>query len=104
MLVMSAEKFSADNVSIAETIKEDFDAIVEGCDMGAWSVNVDGDTKGVDELLFDISESIKENDRQRCVESIAVLRCAIADMASAYSNAMDSMESLVVAIRDEENS
>ncbi|WP_298451603.1 hypothetical protein [uncultured Marinobacter sp.] len=100
-LVLAAEKFPAGNGDVSEEIKEDFETIIDECDISRWRVNVDGCTKGVGNILSDLDVSIKEGDRQKCVESIAMLRCAIADIASAFSNAMDSMEGLVVTIRDE---
>ena len=101
MLLSSVEKFSPSNKSLAEELQEDFETIIEDCDITEWKANIDGSVKGVNDLIFDLTSSIKENDRQKCIESIAMLRCAIADIASAFSNAMDSMENLVVTVRDE---
>ena len=102
-LALSADKFSPDNSSLPEELKEDFEAIIEDCDIATWKSNVDGRVKSVDDLLLAINASIKENDKQRCVESVAMLRCAFSDIASAFSNATDSMEKLAVSIRDDRN-
>ena len=50
--------------------------------------------------MAELKKANQENDKQKCIESIAMRRCAISDIASAFSNAMDSMEKLIVTMRD----
>ncbi|ROT98919.1 hypothetical protein EB809_12770 [Marinobacter sp. R17] len=100
-LVAVAENFSIDD-SLREEVEEDFSSIEEVIDICGRRLNVDGVVKNVPEILKELAQANREGDRQKCLNSIAMLRCAIADIASAFSNAMDSMENLVVAIRDDE--
>ncbi|MBK1887459.1 hypothetical protein [Marinobacter sp. DY40_1A1] len=100
-LMLAVKKFLIGNNEIYQEIKEDFETIVAECDISAWCANIDGTTKNVGHIIADLDDAIKEGDRPKCVESIAILRCAIADINSAYSNAIDSMEDLVVSIRNE---
>lgn len=99
-LTESANTFLIEKDEISGNISEDFSTIIDDHDISAWKSNIDGEVKGVDDLISELDIALKTKDRQKCIESIAMLRCAIADAASAFSNAMDSMEELVVSIRD----
>lgn len=101
-LKISAEKFLVDNQDVSNEIEDDFCNIISVVDISTWKKNIDGVTKDVPQILEDLALANKCDDRARCLNSIAMLRCAIADIESAYSNAMDSMEILISSIRDKE--
>ena len=93
--------FSENHTEISDEIQEDFDEINQTIDIISLVRNVDGAEKDISQLLSELRDANKANDKQKCIESIAMLRCFISDVESAFSNAMDSMEKLVVTIRDD---
>lgn len=100
-LAVAADKFSISS-EISEDIEEDFSTIREVVDISSWSQNVDGVVKDVPQILKELAQANEKGDRQKCINSIAMLRCAISDIESAFSNAMDSMENIIAAIKDDE--
>ena len=56
---------------------------------------------GLSYQYFDQANNVyKEKDKQKCIESIAMIRASIMDIESAFSNAADSLEKIIVTIRD----
>jgi hypothetical protein len=102
-LKTSTEVFLVGGQELSSEIEEDVSEIIAVCDISKWSSNIDGVVKDVSCLLSDLEDANRNKDRQQCIESIAMLRVAIGDIESAFSNTLDSMESLVVSIRDEPN-
>lgn len=100
-LLASISTFLRDKEGVSEEILEDISTIIEVHDISLWTANVDGRAMSFNDLLSDLNNAIESNDRQKCLEAIVVLRCAIADVSSAFSNAQDSIEQLTVRIRDE---
>lgn len=100
-LILSANIFLAEGSNVSNEVSEGFTTIIEDSDISMWKSNVDGQIKTVSDLLFELDTAINKKDRQRCIELISILRCANADIASAFSNATDSLENLVVSIRNE---
>ena len=96
----SAEIFNGVSLEIKEELREDFEEIVESIDINEWKGNIDGTEKDLSVLLDELRNANGSGDRQRCIESIAMIRGAVSDLESAFSNAVDSMEKLIVAIRD----
>ena len=96
----SAELFLSEGAELAEEVEEDISSIIDVCDITNWKSNIDGEVKDVSQLMLELEEANRSNNRQKCIESIAMLRIAISDVASSFSNSIDSMEELVVSIRD----
>ena len=101
-LQKSARTFDSSNLSLVEEISDDISTIEEVHDITKWKTNDSGPVIGFRKLLDELRQANVDGDRQKCIESIAMLRIAISDLSSAYSNAMDSMEELIVSIRDQE--
>lgn len=100
LIADSIEIFLGDEAELMGEIQGDINTIREVCEISKWSVSADGVEKDFSRFLLELKDANNENNRQKCIESIAMLRVAIANIASAYSNAMDSMEDVVVKIRD----
>ncbi len=99
-LKSSVDAFLIDGDVVSGEVEEDISAIIEDGDILSWESNIDGVIKDFHQLLSELELANKNQDRQKCIESIAMLRSAIATVASAFSNTMDSMEQLVISIRD----
>ena len=99
-LKSSAVQFSNNPQELSDEILEDLSEVINVIDITVLKVNIDGEVKDVSQLLMELKNANKSNDKQKCIESIAMLRCIIADIESAFSNTMDSMEGLIVSIRD----
>ncbi len=100
-LKASAKIFLVDSREFVDEVEDDVSAIIDVCDISSWHSNIDGVTKDFSCLLSELEAANRSQDKKKCIESIAMLRTAIADLESAYSNAVDCMESLVVSIRDD---
>ncbi len=101
-LERSSKQFLGDDQALNDELKEDFETIIDEIDINTWKENIDGVVKDAAQLLLELSQAIEHKDRQKCIESIAMLRIPISNIESAFSNAKDSMEKLVVSIRDKE--
>ena len=101
-LKTSVVYFLKDGTNLSNEVEEDISSIIETVDITSWTNNIDGVVKNSFQLLTELKESNEEHDRQKCIESIAMLRVAIADIENAFSNTKDSMENLIVSIRDNE--
>lgn len=100
-LKISVDKFVVDDTNLTDEIQEDIMEIINVVDISDWKSNIDGTVKTVSQLLVDLDSANKNNDRQRCIGTIAMLRCAISDIESAFSNSKDSMEKLIITIRED---
>ncbi|WP_144395642.1 hypothetical protein [Pleionea sediminis] len=100
-LLVSSQVFKGVSQEISLELKEDFETIVEDIDISKHSATYTG---GVTKTTLDLLEELKQanmaKDKQKCAESIACLRSSIMSAESALSNAADSLEKLVVSIRD----
>ncbi|MEQ5835998.1 hypothetical protein [Marinobacter sp. NFXS9] len=83
-----------------EDIDEDIQEIIEVLHIESWKANIDGEMKDFSQLLSELVQANEAGDKQRCIEAISMLRIGVASIESAFSNAKDSMEKLIVAIRD----
>ncbi|MAA65981.1 MAG: hypothetical protein CL581_14550 [Alteromonadaceae bacterium] len=96
----SAAVFEGPSTENIEEIDEDIQTIVDVLDIESWRANIDGEIKDFSQLLSELVQANRVGDKQKCIEAISMLRIGIASIESAFSNAKDSMEKLVVAIRD----
>ena len=99
-LQLAASTFLPGEQDVSDELKDDFETILEVHDISTWRSNIDGRMKSVPDLIVELQESIADGDKQKCIESVAMLRGAIADLEGAFSNAKDSMERLIVQVRD----
>lgn len=83
-----------------EEIDEDIQEIIDVLDIESWRANIDGEMKDFSQLLSELIQANEAGDKQKCIEAISMLRIGVASIESAFSNAKDSMEKLIVAIRD----
>ena len=100
-LQRSVRTFDSSNSDLLQEVDDDISTIDEVQDINSWNINVDGVVKSFSMLLAELKDANNDGDRQKCTESIAMLRIAISNLSSAYSNALDSMEDLIVSIRDQ---
>lgn len=84
-------KFSVDDKEIADDISEDFGELLK--------VHTEEDS--IAEIMERMSLNTEVGDKQKCIESLALLRVSIMNIESAFSNSADSLEKLIIAIRDE---
>jgi hypothetical protein len=96
----SIEVFLDQRNDLSEEIDEDMLSILECFDIESCRMNINGNMKSIDDLLGEISQANKAEDRQKCIENISMIRAAIMDIESSFSNAADSLESVIVSIRD----
>lgn len=101
-LKLSANSFLGDGTELSDEVEEDISSIIDSVDISSWECNVDGVIKNFSQLLYELNEANSKLDRAACIQAIAMLRIAISDIENAFSNSMDSMESLLVSIRDSE--
>lgn len=99
-LRLAAGRFEGPSEADSEALEEDFSEILESIDINKWSTNTDGTVKSIDALLREMAEANRNLDKQKCIESISMIRVALSDIESSFSNTLDSMEKLVLSIRD----
>lgn len=100
-VLKSAKAFDGVSIDSQAELKEDFDTIMEDIDITQHSsTDTDGITKSTPDLLAELKVANSIKDKQQCIESIVMIRASIMDVELALSNATDSMEKLVVSIRD----
>ena len=99
-LTLSTKNFDGVTTEVAEEIYDDFQEIINSIDINQWEVNIDGTVKNITMLLGDLSHANRNQDKQKCIETVAMLRVAFSGIESAFSNTVDSMEKVVISIRD----
>jgi len=99
-LKSSVSIFLPDEEQLGVELEDDIRSIIDSIDYSRQQYNIDGEVMTVAELIQRLSESNEKNDRQKCIEDIAILRGALADIEVAFSNSVDSLNAIVVAIRD----
>ena len=99
-LVQSANNFDGVTKDDVLEVEDDFSEILEMIDITGHQSNIDGVIKSTSQLLIELKEANAASDKQRCLEAIVMLRVSMMSIESAFSNAADSMEKLVVSIRD----
>ena len=98
--VKSANSFDGVSKDEISELEEDFITILETIDITKHESNIDGVMKSTSDLITELMAANSQHDKQKCIESLAMLRARITDIESAFSNAADSLEKLVVSIRD----
>lgn len=99
-LQVSTKQIHHDALDISTEIDEDINEIIKVVDINSWEANIDGEIKNIQQILLELKTANHCSDKSNIISSIAMLRCAICDIENAFSNTMDSMESLIVSIRD----
>ncbi len=100
--VLKASKaFEGVSSEDVEEVIEDFETIFENIDISKNSSTYTGGiVKSTVDLLDELKLANTETNKQKCIESIAMIRASIMGVESALSNAADSLEKVVVSIRD----
>lgn len=100
-ILKSVESFDGVSKANIEEVKEDFETIIEDIDINLHSATYTGGVvKTTPDLLAELKSANEKLDKQKCIESIAMIRSSLMTIESALSNAADSMENIVVSIRD----
>ncbi|WGO98115.1 hypothetical protein QFX18_19090 [Saccharophagus degradans] len=100
-ILKSVESFEGVSKADTEEVKEDFESVIEDVDINLHSSSyTGGKVKTTSDLLDELRSANTHLDKQKCIESIAMLRSSIMTIETAFSNAADSMEKIVVSIRD----
>ncbi len=100
-LTKSSQVFLDEGSDLSEDVQEDILVVMNSPDLSEWTTNIDGVISNFETLLNDLHSSNNVEDVKKCVESIAMLRGAIYDISSGYSNLLGSMDRLLIAIRDD---
>ena len=99
-LTSSASTFDGVSQEVTDEIQEDIHELLDVIDITKHKSNIDGTVTSLQQLFDDLKTANKNNDKQRCIEAIGMIRGSIMDIESAFSNTADSMEKLLVSIRD----
>ena len=100
-VLKASETFEGVSPEDVEELTEDFRTIFEDIDISRNSSTYTGGVvKSTTDLLDELTLANTETNKQKCIESIAMLRASIMELESALSNAADSLEKVVVSIRD----
>ena len=100
-VLKATETFDGVSPEDVEELKEDFETIFEDINISKNSSTYTGGiVKFTTDLLDELKSANTEANKQKCIESIVMIRASMMDVEAALSNAADSLEKVVVSIRD----
>ena len=100
-VLKASETFDGVSPEDVEELKEDFETIFEDINISKNSSTYTGGiVKFTTDLLDELKSANTEANKQKCIESIVMIRASMMDVEAALSNAADSLEKVVVSIRD----
>lgn len=100
-VLKSANTFDGVSDNDKEELQEDFNSVMNHIDINSRSSTYTGGViKNTADLLMELKFANANMDKEKCIESIAMIRATIMDVETALSNATDCLEKVVVSIRD----